>query len=145
MELGGLAAADDFDQLRSEFVAPIEEARSAESEEMLADVLGRIVDVANGDLRRQQSESGESEHELAGGVTAWASVVSYATTRFYFEGPESILKRGGYSKSVVSRLEEAALTFRSFLEAALRSTGAVSFSISIGFPWGVSVGLDWTV
>jgi hypothetical protein len=144
MELGGLAAADGFDELRLEFVGQIEEARSAESEEALASVLANIVEAAEGDLR-QQSESGESQHELVAAVNAWASVLSYATARFYFEGPESLLKRGGYSKGVVSRLEDAVTTFRSYLEAAIGTTGASSFSISIGFPLGVSVGLEWSV
>jgi hypothetical protein len=144
MELGGLSAGNDFDELRSEFVAQVEEARSAESEEMLADVLGRIVDRADHDLR-YQSENGEPEQEIVASVDAWASVLSYATARFYFEGPESMRKGGGYDKKVVSRLQDAALTFSSYLERALQATGAVSFSTSVGFPWGLSVGLDWTV
>lgn len=144
MEFGQLDPGDHFDGLRLQFVDRIEEARSAEDEEALANVLGEIIEAAHGDLS-QTAERGEAADELVTTVDAWASVLSYATTRFYFEGPESIRRRGGYSKGVVARLEAATSTFKPFLHKAIGATGASGFSISVGFPLGMSVALEWTV
>lgn len=138
---GGAAAAGGFDERRWEFVARIEVARENWSEDELAVVINEITQAAAADLDSQESAlGGEEIVELA---QAWASLFSYASSRFYYEGPESLFK-GGYDKQVVAKLHDAAKTLSPFLKRALHATGADSFSIAVGFPWGLSVGLNWT-
>lgn len=132
----------DFESMRGKVVEDVESARVEWDEDRLADVLGDIAIAADQDLA--EVATGRTSDELVSAVEAWASVASYAVARFYFEGPESILRRGGWSESVASRLQEALKTFSKHLKSALRDTGASSFSVAIGFPWGVSVGLTWS-
>jgi hypothetical protein len=135
-------AEDGFEARRPLFVEMVEEARNQWDEEALASVLDRIADEARNDLERA-AELGVDGDELIAAAEGWASVASYATTRFYFEGPESIFKRGGYSKDVTSRLHRVVQELAPALRRALHATGASSFSIAVGFPFGVSVGLTW--
>jgi len=62
-------------------------------------------------------------------------------------GPEEVsppLRRlGGMSKSVVSRLQNLAERFGEMLGRACRALGASSFSVGVGYPFGLSVGLSW--
>lgn len=140
---GGAAAAGGFDERREEFIEQIEGAREGWNEAALAEVIGRISEAADLDLAAR-SDGGESEQLVIDGAHAWASLLSYATTRFYFEGPESVFK-GGFDERVVSTLQEAAGKLKVWLIKAVRATGASSFSIGLGYPFGVSVALDWTV
>jgi hypothetical protein len=120
----------------------VEAARDAGSEAELARVLDEIAEAAQSGLE-QVAETGDGRDELVAAVQAWASVASYATTRFYFEGPESILRRGGFSKRVAASLQRHAKTYSGYLLRALAATGASSFSVAVGFPFGLSVGLTW--
>lgn len=112
------------------------------SEAELVGVLDEIATAAESDLK-QVAGMRDGGHELVSAIETWASVASYATTRFYFEGPESIFKGGGFSKNVVSSLQRHAKTYSGYLRSALAGTGASSFSIAVGFPFGLSVGLTW--
>jgi hypothetical protein len=136
----GTAEQNDFDGYRDRFVEEIEGARESQSEEQLAAVLDRISNAAYEDLARRST----AEDNLIG-VDAWASVHSYAVARFYFEGPESLLRKGGYSERVAAELQKAVNTYGSHLRSAVAATGASAFSISVGFPFGVSVALEWSV
>jgi hypothetical protein len=138
---GFAAAAGGFDDRREEFIARIEDAREGWRENELADVMEQITQAAAADLESQEGDL--SDEEIIVSVEAWASLLSYASSRFYYEGPESLFK-GGYDKRVVKRLQDAAKTLSPFLKRALHATGATSFSIGIAFPWGVSVALEWT-
>ncbi len=131
-----------FEPFRRELVLLVEEARERQDEDALARVLDRIAEQARVELDRVNEQTDDAI-ELAGAAQAWASAASYATTRFYFEGPESILKFGGFGKDVASQLQRVAGELVPTLKRALEATGASSFSISVGFPFGVSVGLSW--
>lgn len=135
-------AEDGFEALRPLFVELVEGARDTRDEEAFAGVLDRIADEARDDLERVAGLTDDGD-ELIAAAEGWASVASYATTRFYFEGPESIFKRGGYSKDVASRLHRVVKELAPTLRRALHATGASAFSIAVGFPFGVSVGLTW--
>ena len=80
--------------------------------------------------------------ELAA-IEEWASLASYAVSRFY--GPQSPLRRdiAGWSEQAVERLRKIAETLRPRLVRVARLLNAVSFSISVGFPWGVSIGVGF--
>jgi hypothetical protein len=133
---------DRFESLRLSFVDRVEAVRDAGSENELASLLDEIGEEAARDLE-QVVGTGDGGYELVVAVEAWASLASYATTRFYFEGPESIRRLGGFSKDVVSSLQRHAQTYSAYLRRALQATHATSFSIAVGFPFGLSLGLAW--
>jgi hypothetical protein len=80
--------------------------------------------------------------ELAA-IEEWASLASYAVSRFY--GPQSPLRKdiAGWSRNAVERLRKIAEKLRPRLARVAELLGAVSFSISVGFPWGVSIGVGF--
>jgi hypothetical protein len=110
------------------------------SEEQLDALLVRIEEELAADLKEPE----EDAERMIDGVVQWASVASYAVARFY--GPASPWPSrdlAGYGKRAVEKLREIASQLSQPLAFALHSTGASSFSISVGFPWGISVGLSW--
>lgn len=137
----GVEFASEFDDYRQAVVEAVNRARDRDwNEDDLAEVLAGIGDASIADLRRIDDEDG---YAMLAGVEAWASVASYAMTRFYFEGPNSVLRRGGQSKPVSEKLADLATTWGGVLRSALKKTHASSFSIAIGFPFGIQVGLTW--
>lgn len=141
------ASTPGFDELRERFVERVERVREEWSEDALAKVLNDINQAAESDLARVLQRAQENPSDYADDVVeaadAWASVASYAVTRVYFEGPESIWRRGGFSEKVAKELNAVARTLSGPLRASLQATGASSFSVAVGFPFGVSVGLSW--
>jgi len=85
---------------------------------------------------------GDPYEELAA-IEEWASLASYAVSRFY--GPQSPLRRdvAGWSKRAVERLRRITERLRPPLARVAERLHAVSFSISVGFPWGVSIGVGF--
>lgn len=110
-----------------------------ESEDQLDKVLARIEEVIAADVELPD----EDPERVIDAVAQWTSVASYAVGRFY--GPASPWPRNvaGWGKKAVARLRRISGHLTGPLNAALGATGASSFSISIGFPWGISVGLSW--
>lgn len=82
-------------------------------------------------------------NEVLATVEEWASVVSYVLATVY--GPASPMPRRlvGWTKTVTARLQRITKLLLTPLSAAAQVTGASSWSISVAFPWGVSVGLSW--
>lgn len=80
--------------------------------------------------------------ELAA-IEEWASLASYAVSRFY--GPQSPLRKdiAGWSRNAVERLRTIAEKLRPRLARVAELLSAVSFSISVSFPWGVSIGVGF--
>jgi hypothetical protein len=135
------------------------------SEAWATDVVAGLLDLIGRDLERaiqtdqvrrvQQAataqRAGEQvlEPDLAAGdevvatVQEWASVVSYVLGAVY--GPASPMPRQlvGWAKTVTARLQRITKLLLTPLSAAAQVTGASSWSIGVGFPWGVSVGLTW--
>jgi hypothetical protein len=138
-----------FDEHRRRFAEEVDLAREAGwDEERLGEVLAAISEAAEAELERQFGDWEPSDpddgHGMVSAVEAWASVMSYATTCFYAEGPESIFRGGGFDmKNVTSRLQDTVKKLVPYVEKAYHVTGASGFSISIGFPLGISVGLSW--
>jgi predicted component of type VI protein secretion system len=134
---------EDFDSIRDRVVQQVEQARGEQDEGQLSEVLGGISNSAAIDLDRHLA-AGDSPEALVAAVEAWASVHSYAISRFYFEGPQSLLRRGGFDKRVTRQLQRAAETFEPRLTAVVSALGPSGFSISVGFPWGISIALEWS-
>jgi len=142
--------AAQFDELRQWVAREVDIARAEAGwdEERLGAILEIISQQAEEQLDRQfgdhEPADVEEAHGMVSAVEAWASVLSYATSCFYFEGPESLFRGGGFSpKDVTPKLQDAVRKFVPFLRRACQAIGASSFSVSVGFPWGVSVGLGW--
>jgi hypothetical protein len=108
---------------------------------------GDVVEVLHAVLERLGYQDGEAPEddpfgELAA-IEEWASLASYAVSRFY--GLQSPLRTdiAGWSRKAVERLREIAEKLRPRLARVAELLGAVSFSISVGFPWGVSIGVGF--
>ncbi len=155
---------EQFDALRAElYGASAELVEEAQLESLLRDV----VDRAREDLReafgpervtrpswstrlgldRPTSVDRDTADGMLASVEAWASVVSHLTNEAY-TGPLreiSALKQRlvGWSRGVAARLTELAELLAGYLQKAMQALHASSFSISVGFPIGVSVGLSW--
>jgi hypothetical protein len=123
-------------------------------EELLAD----IESAASEDLAWvADAESVDSERAsvLLAAIDSWASLGSFVVVQFYGSleppnvGAALRWRRGpfhwapGWRRGVAERLQALAGVLRGPLEKARAALGATSFSISVGFPWGVSVGLSW--
>ena len=145
---GTMNAQDWYEAYRPELVEAVEPIRAAQDEEALAQLLDGIRERAGSHLATlvdANLDDEQVERQVVVAAEAWASAASYAISRFYLDGPESLLKKGGFSEGVTDRLHELVGTLSKPLRTAVRSTGASQFSIATGFPLGVSVGLAWDV
>jgi hypothetical protein len=124
-------------------------AENPASEEALEEVLDLISSHASDDLGPlARQEPGEDQAwEMLAAVDAWASLASYAFQRIYTEESMAVgtpfIQFPGTKKSVMQRLQSVSSKLRPALEKACRGLGALSYSISVGFPAGVSVGISW--
>jgi hypothetical protein len=110
------------------------------AEEALEEILLSIQDQASG--ASEAAPAGDPFDDLAA-VDAWAGLASYAVARFYAPTSPWPWHKGGWDKAAPKRLREIAEKLRPALETAARAIGAASWSISVGFPWGVSVSVSW--
>jgi hypothetical protein len=153
-----------FDELRAEFYgASAEIIEEAQLESLLRDVIARARD----DLRDEfgverptrsswftrlgfdqpASIDPDRAERMLASVEAWASIVSQLTIEAYV-GPlreiGAVKQRlVGWSRNVGARLTELAELLAGYLQKAMRALHASSFSVSTGFPIGISVGLSW--
>lgn len=98
------------------------------------------------DVERQEDVGAENQaaaYEQLGAIDAWASVISTAVARMYAPTSPWRRKVAGWSKEIGKRMRWLVSLLLPPLQAVRRALGAPSCSISVGFPWGVSVGLSW--
>jgi hypothetical protein len=100
---------------------------------LLAEIAGAV---------REDARAGQPADDLAS-VEAWAALASYAVGRYY--GPSSPLRKdiAGWSNKAVERLREIANVLAERLRALVGYVGATGFSVAVGFPWGISIALNW--
>lgn len=114
-------------------------------EELLDDVLTSVLSelrdaVGNLDVRLSEEES---MVELAA-VDAWAGLVSYVVARTYAPAsPWPSLPKAGWSQQITQRLQQVAASLRRPLLRVKDGLHAAHVSVSVGFPWGVSVGVSF--
>ncbi len=115
----------------------------AADEDRLDRVLTRILKAAEAAVTEPVGD--QSPAEALAAVEAWAALASYVVASLY--APASQLRTGlaGWSTHVAQRLRAICEMLQSPLGAAARGLGADSCSVSVGFPWGVSVSLGWPV
>ena len=84
----------------------------------------------------------EAEDQLAV-VDAWAGLISAAVGRVYAPASPWPRHSAGWGKKIVRRLRRMALRLQAVLKPVSQALGAIGFSISVGFPWGISIGLSF--
>lgn len=128
----------------------------AATDEDLVHVLRVIGDLAASDLLQlgeREEISPEEGSEILAAVEAWASLASGAVMDFSLteRPPEGevtahrFLRKivPGWRKPVTAQLRQVANTLGPALMAARDALAATSFSVSVGFPWGIAIGLSW--
>ncbi len=132
-----------------------------ETEEVLGDLLERIlgqlqVDVQEsvvvnpqpdedqqGDVLLATRPSLEDAQAVLVAVDEWASVASYAVAWVYAPASPQPARMAGWGGKAVDMLQKIGGALRLPLKAVAVGLEADSYSVSVGFPWGVSVSLDW--
>lgn len=136
-------------ELREEIAKELDEltaavaARDAEEygEDQLDEILGIIENAV--DKALQSDAQDEDEHAELAAVDAWAGLASYAVARFYAPKSPWPWHEAGWTKRAPERLRRIASKLRPALERAARALGAASWSVSVGFPWGISIAVSW--
>jgi hypothetical protein len=119
----------------------------------LQELLDEIVEHAEHDLAAEsggyegEDLSEDRAEQLLVSVEAWASLASHAVNEAYAGPLREVgamrLRLGGWAKGVAARLTKLARLLSTYLRGAMQSLAAVSFSIGVSFPGGVSVSLGW--
>lgn len=108
----------------------------------LSDIEGDLSrDVARADLELHDEDA--AMDQLAA-IDAWTALISSAVARIYAPASPWHRQVAGWAKRISAQLRWLTNLLLAPLRAAAGALGAVSYSISISFPWGVSVGLDWS-
>lgn len=132
-----------------------------ETENVLGDVLEQILTQIEVDVNESAILNLELDEDQQGGVLLatrpaledaqavfvavdeWASVASYAVAWIYAPASPLAAKMAGWGGKAIQMLQQIANALRVPLKVVAEGLDARSYSISVGFPWGVSVGLEW--
>lgn len=114
---------------------------SADTE--LASLIALINERLMVEVEQNSPDRGEDSEALAAACDAWASLVSHALEQVYAPMSPFPRNRAGWGQKAIQRVQQFAATLRTPLSVAQRGLQASSYSISVGFPWGVSVGFTW--
>jgi hypothetical protein len=116
------------------------------AEEALEAVLARIeadMDKSLGDESPHEELSEEAGEDQLAVIDAWAALISHAVARAYAPASPWPSRRAGWSGRIVKRLRRMAGKLRKPLGKVVKALKAVSASISVSFPWGISVGVSF--
>jgi hypothetical protein len=137
MTTGGKTMHGPDDEFRSMVVNA---AGELASEEGLEELLGTIENALQADL---EYGTGEDPIDDLAAVESWASVASYATARFHAPASPWPHDLAGWGKKAAGRLRHIANILSSILKEVVKVLKAVSFSIGVSFPWGISISVGW--
>lgn len=116
------------------------ETALAEIEDLLTADLGSDVQpVAEGDTAAR-TEAGWSELTA---LHQWAALASYACARFYAPASPWPKNLAGWGQAVATRLQRIAHAIGTRLQAVGKQLGVTSVSVSVNYPWGISLSLNW--
>jgi Asp-tRNA(Asn)/Glu-tRNA(Gln) amidotransferase A subunit family amidase len=76
-------------------------------------------------------------------IDEWASVASYAVEWVYAPASPSPKKMAGWGRKSIEYLRQITGVLLAPLNLVADAFQADSYSLNVGFPWGISVGLDW--
>ena len=83
-----------------------------------------------------------AEDELAT-INAWAGLISCAVARTYAPASPWPRQLGGWSAKIMRKLQSLIGLLRPKLQAIAAALNAVHCSISVSFPWGISIGMSF--
>jgi hypothetical protein len=128
----------------------------SDDEEELEALLNEIVGQAAKDLGAEFGSPEEFDLDddpdradvLLASIEAWASLASYATYEAYAGPIREVgamhLRLAGWGKGIAANLTRLTKLLGGYLAKVLKPLNAISYSIDMGFPGGVSVGLSWS-
>jgi hypothetical protein len=111
-----------------------------ESEEDVEALLSEIETEAVRDVASGVHGAGE---DILAAVDAWAGLASSVVSRFYAPASPWPRSVAGWGGRAVARLRRICGVLLPALQAGANAVGASSWSVSVGFPWGISVSLTW--
>ena len=133
------------DSLRAEVFARAIDSRNRTDEEADADLAALIARI-NEQLVEEIKErppSSVSADALPAACDAWASLVSHALAQVHAPMSPFPRNRAGWGQRAIQQVQQFARILQAPLFTAQQGLGASSYSISVGFPWGVSIGFTW--
>lgn len=109
----------------------------------LADLIEFINDQLQQEVEQNPPHDGDDPQTLAATCDAWASLVSHALAEVH--APMSPFPRNlaGWGQQAVQQVQRFANILGAPLSIAQQGLRASSYSISVGFPWGISIGFTW--
>lgn len=117
----------------------VETALAEIEAEMMADLASDASLPAVDDL---PAASDAAQSELVA-LNQWAALASYACARFYAPASPWPKSLAGWGQRVAARLQRIARALGARLQAVGRQLGVTSVSVSVNYPWGLSVSLNW--
>lgn len=115
-------------------------------EDFLDDLLSHLeaeMDGALGDEPSREDMTVEQAEEQLSAVDSWAGLISHAVGRVYAPASPWPRRTAGWAQKVVRRLRRMANKLKATLAPVAKALGAVHFSISVSFPWGISIGVSF--
>ena len=85
----------------------------------------------------------DDAHEILSSVHAWAALASRAVGEVYAPASPFPWKAGGWGSEVSARLQALAARFGPAAKIAAKRIWANGVSVSVSFPWGISVGITY--
>ncbi|MFF3604158.1 hypothetical protein [Streptomyces sp. NPDC002463] len=85
----------------------------------------------------------EEPSEALAAAEGWAALTSYVVARTY--APQSPMRYAGWVRIVALVLQRIAAMLRARLMDVVTRLGASGLTVSVAFPWGLSVALEWSV
>ena len=132
--------SEEFRHHTAERIAALERENDVDS------LLGAVAELAEVDARDMGPLDEDGAADVLAAVESWAALASNVVAGYY--APASVFRfRGGlagWAKGIAKHLRKIAKILLTPLQAAASALGADSWSIGVGFPWGVSVSLTWS-
>jgi hypothetical protein len=143
------------DGLRADIIAELGPTRRTDfagtdldAEGVLLNVLARIElgaleDVAVSRYRDGAEMSTDEGWDLLAGIEAWAGLASAAVGQVYAPASPWPRSTSGWGKKAIAALQRVVKVLLTPLQVAAKALGASSWSVGVGFPWGLSISLSW--
>lgn len=135
----------DYRQGVVDQLPPLDDLPDPLAEQVVLNALEQMEGAIRDDVQRPMPDLTDETvaYDQLGAIEAWASAISTVVGRVY--APTSPWRRrvAGWAKNVASRIRWLTGLLLTPLRTIASALGASSFSIGLGFPWGVSVSLSW--
>jgi hypothetical protein len=122
----------------------LKRASAGTGEDRLGDILRQIHQHITKDLAGWENEV-DTEEKAARAlpkIDSWLSLVSHAVNHYYapLGRSETI---AGWNRDVAAEIRGIATTLQAPLRAIVGTLEAISYSIEVGLPDGISLGISW--